>query len=245
MKKLIMTIATLFLFGFSSICNAAIIEMHFEDGDGGHQSLEFESDVRYSEHFPAGEVWYYMDEFTSTAGAHFNSYEKVYFGDVKIFKEDILFELITPELRQSYSKYDGKSYDHDYKYYDYYYSHKVGNNFRFQTNTQFLDPLYPWIQHQTNASIESESISYLGYDNITEMTPNLLEEIFDSMIGQLNFFNYDFSASQPNDSGLNCSSGDTTLTSWNYQTSPVPIPPTLWLLSSGLGLFSISRRKKL
>ena len=38
MKKFIIITAIMILFGFSSMGNATIIEMFFEDDNGGHQS---------------------------------------------------------------------------------------------------------------------------------------------------------------------------------------------------------------
>ena len=204
MKKLIMS-AIMLLFSFSSIGNAATIEMFFEDDNGGHQSLEFESDIDYS-----------------------NGLGLIQFGNVSIFNEDKLYELYPQSSRHHYTRYSN-----DY------------HNFRFYVEA-ISKAEYPWFQKDkfTRAEIYSESITYLGYDRITEITPDLLEEIFDNMVEQPYFFCYNFGYS--NVSGFDHGSGNTTLTSWNYKTATVPIPPTLWLFGSGLiGLFGVSRRKNL
>lgn len=67
-----------FLFGFSTICNATIFEMNFyDDINDSYQSLEFDSTI---------------DEF--------NSYGKyIYFKDVKIYDEGQLYELSPISLR--------------------------------------------------------------------------------------------------------------------------------------------------
>jgi len=198
MKKLMAIITMIFLFGFTTIGNTAVIEMNFyDDINNRHQSLEFDNDRENSD--PNG------------------------FKNVNIYCENNLHELIPQTLRN----------------YNAYFSN---NQFRFYVYSKLSNPENPWIYKQTQAWISSESINYLGYDYITELTPILLEEILNNMVGQLNFFNYQFHASQPNENGLGCSIGNTTLTPWNYKPSNVPIPPSILLFGSGLiGLVSFKK----
>ena len=185
------------------VCNSAVIEMHFLDsrGAGGHQSLEFITDI--TGYGPFGELQ---------------------FGDVNIYDENKLYELDPLTSRWSHSEYNGSFY--------------------FQVQSRFDDPEHSWIHKSSDAVIRSVNISHLGYSNITELTPTLLEEILDSLVGQPEFFSYYFSVSSPSENGLYTSNYDTTLTSWNYKTSSVPIPATVWLFGSGLiGLIGVARRK--
>ena len=84
----------------------------------------------------------------------------------------------------------------------------------------------------------------IGYPTTTDIIPDLLVDILNDMVGVNNFFFYDFRSSDENEL-VEEVLGRTTLTSWNYAGSPVPIPPTLWLFGSGIvGLVGMSRRKK-
>ena len=195
MKKLTMIIAIMiFLFSFSTICNSAIIEMYFEDDNGGHQSLEFDSDISY------------------------NNRNLIEFGNViGIYNEYELYELNPSDVRGSNALYS-----------------KYSRNFGFRVGSNLSE-------EYSESSIYSKSITrYLGYPYMDELTPILLEEMFDKMIDLPNFFEYKFYASELNNNDLQNSNGDTTLKSWNYKTSNVPIPGTIWLISSSLiGLISL------
>ena len=183
MKKFIITAAIMIIFSFSSIGNAEIIEMFFEDDNGGHQSLEFDDTLSFKDAYNAK------------------------FGDVKIFNGGRLFELNAPDTQATSSEYNSGVFSF----------HDDCN----EGNLEF-----------SNATIMADSIADLGYAITTNIIPDSLATIFDSMVGVDDFFFCMFSSSEA--SGLDEYMGDTTLKSWGYKTSPVPIPPTILLFGSSL-----------
>jgi len=145
----------------------------------------------------------------------------VRFGETRIFNEGMLFELDMPDIRNTSSEYNMGTF-----------------SFHDDCDKEVLEFSY--------ATIFSNSIDNIGYATTADIIPGSLESILDDMVGVDGFFFYMFNSSEA--SGLGDWDGDTTLTSWNYQSSgsPVPVPPTILLFGSGLiGLISISRRKKL
>jgi len=177
-------------------------------------------------HFESGINLEFVTDMIHDSDSNFTEFGNVHLYD----SNNKLHELSTYTSRDSRSIYYGAFY------FGVYTMLEIPGEYYWYDDTHI----------EVSAIIESANIYPLGYDDSDELTPILLEEIFDKITGLPNFFKYDFDGcSNSNGTELEWFYGRTTLTSWNYKTAPVPIPPTLWLFGSGLiGLVGIHRRKK-
>jgi len=164
-------------------------------------------------------------EFDSTINND-NSYH-TNFGNIQIYYEDKLCELDPPHLREYQSSL---------------YKYEENKYFWFNIRTILINSEYPWIEGDwSNIQIKSASIHHFGYNDINKMTPELIEDILNGIVNKYKFFKYSFNGTS-NENRLDYSHGYTTLTSWNYKPSAVPIPPSVWMFSSGLiGLISFKK----